>query len=93
MTEVAFQYFLQLIAPCRQANLLPIESQSCHLGIIWNRFSGWIAKGVARYERLFSDRPPTAYAPFAERVPIVRGRWDPDASTATSYAWFVWHKG
>jgi hypothetical protein len=49
----------------------------------------WI-EGAGRYEKLFRDRPPTVYAPFAERVPMVKGRWDPDASTATSYAWFVW---
>jgi hypothetical protein len=41
---------------------------------------------------LFRDRPPTLYAPFVERVPMVKGRWDPGASTATSYAWFVWRK-
>jgi hypothetical protein len=29
-------------------------------------------------------------AQFVERVPIVKGRWDPDASSATAYAWFVW---
>ena len=23
-------------------------------------------------------------------MPIVKGRWNPDKSTATSYAWFVW---
>ena len=51
----------------------------------------WI-EGVGRYEKLFRDRPPTVYAPFVERVPMVKGRWDPDASTATSYAWFVWCK-
>jgi hypothetical protein len=51
----------------------------------------WI-EGVGRYEKLFRDRPPTLYAPFVERVPMVKGRWDPDASTATSYAWFVWWK-
>jgi hypothetical protein len=49
----------------------------------------WI-EGVGRYKALFHDRPPTVYAPFVERVPMVKGRWDPDASTATSYAWFVW---
>jgi hypothetical protein len=49
----------------------------------------WI-EGVGRYEKLFRDRPPTVYAPFVERVPMVKGRWDPDAATATSYAWFVW---
>jgi hypothetical protein len=45
---------------------------------------------MEQYERLFRDHPPTIYAPFVERVPMVKGRWDPDASTATSYAWFVW---
>jgi hypothetical protein len=51
----------------------------------------WI-EGVGRYEMLFRDRPPSLYAPFVERVPMVKGRWDPAASTATSYAWFIWHK-
>ncbi|MFN4176444.1 MAG: hypothetical protein ACK4F1_05765 [Phenylobacterium sp.] len=31
-----------------------------------------------------------ALAPFFERVPMTLGRWDPKASTATAYAWFVW---
>jgi hypothetical protein len=52
----------------------------------------WI-EGSGRYEKLFRDRPPTLFAPFVERVPMVKGRWDPDASTATAYAWFVWWKG
>jgi hypothetical protein len=49
----------------------------------------WI-EGAGRYEKLFRDRPPTLYAPFVDRVPMAKGRWDPNASTATSYAWFVW---
>jgi len=32
----------------------------------------------------------TVLAPFSERVPIQLGSWDPDLSTATAYAWFVW---
>jgi hypothetical protein len=52
----------------------------------------WI-ESKGRYEKLFRDRPPTLYAPFVERVPMVKGRWDPAASTATSYAWFIWRKG
>jgi hypothetical protein len=52
----------------------------------------WI-ESIGRYEKLFRDRPPAIYAPFVERVPMVKGRWDPDASTATSYAWFVWFQG
>jgi len=34
--------------------------------------------------------PLGVYAPFFERVPMTLGRWDPKASTATAYAWFVW---
>ncbi len=51
--------------------------------------SNW-AEGLDRYSRIFSKRPPAVIAQFCERVPMVRGRWDPDASSATSYAWFVW---
>lgn len=47
-------------------------------------------EGVDRYRKLFKVRPPTYVAQFVERVPMVRGRHDPDASTATSYAWLVW---
>ncbi len=43
-----------------------------------------------RYERLFKPWPPLVVAPFVERVPMVKGRYDPKASTATSYAWVVW---
>jgi len=31
-------------------------------------------------------------AQFSERVPMVRGRLDAKASTATGYAWVVWRK-
>jgi hypothetical protein len=48
------------------------------------------AEGVDRYGRLFRERPPSIIAQFVERVPMVKGRWDPAASTATAYAWFVW---
>jgi hypothetical protein len=54
--------------------------------------TSWI-EGVGRFEKLFRDRPPTLFAPFVERVPMVNGRWDPAASTATAYAWFAWRKG
>ena len=49
-------------------------------------------EGVGRFERLFCGGPPAVFAPFTERVPMVRGRLDQSASTATSYAWFVWQK-
>ena len=50
-------------------------------------------EGVGRYERLFSINPPSIVAQFVERVPMVKGRYDPKASTATSYCWLVWIDG
>ena len=52
----------------------------------------WIPT-VGRYNRIFGPTPPTLVAFFSERVPLVKGRWDPDASTATDYVWLVWRKG
>jgi hypothetical protein len=47
-------------------------------------------EGVGRHDNLFSKNPPSVVAQFSERVPMVKGRYDPDASTATSYCWLVW---
>ena len=47
-------------------------------------------ESVGRYERLFSKSPPAIFAQFVERVPMVKGRLDKKASTATGYAWLVW---
>lgn len=49
-------------------------------------------ESVGRYERLFLPHPPTRVAQFTERVPMVKGRVDKSASTATGYAWVVWEK-
>lgn len=49
-------------------------------------------ESVGRYERIFRDSPPTVFAQFTERVPMVKGRLDRRASTATGYAWLVWDK-
>jgi hypothetical protein len=49
-------------------------------------------ESVGRYESIFSVSPPTKFAQFSERVPMVKGRLDAKASTATGYAWFVWEK-
>ncbi len=50
-------------------------------------------EGAERYASLFSKTPPDIVAQFCERVPMVKGRHDPSASTATSYAWLVWMDG
>ena len=47
-------------------------------------------ESVGRYNRLFKNNPPTKFAQFVERVPMVKGRLDAKASTATGYAWLVW---
>lgn len=49
-------------------------------------------ESIGRYRRLFSKRPPTMVAQFVERVPMVKGRLDRKASTATGYCWLVWSK-
>jgi hypothetical protein len=50
-------------------------------------------ESVGRYERLFREMPPTKFAQFTERVPMIKGRLDATASTATGYAWLVWEMG
>lgn len=47
-------------------------------------------EGIGRHERLFSERPPSYVLQFVERVPMVKGRVDPEAASATAYAWLVW---
>lgn len=49
-------------------------------------------ESIGRYDAIFRDNPPTKFAQFTERVPMVKGRLDKKASTATGYAWLVWEK-
>jgi hypothetical protein len=49
-------------------------------------------ESVGRYQRIFSCNPPAIVAQFTERVPMVKGRLDKSASTATGYCWLVWEK-
>jgi hypothetical protein len=49
-------------------------------------------ESVGRYNTIFKDFPPTKFAQFTERVPMIKGRLDAKATTATAYAWFVWEK-
>ena len=47
-------------------------------------------ESIGRYNTIFQPSPPSQFAQFVERVPIVKGRLDGKATTATGYAWFVW---
>src|SRR6266403_2752652 len=44
-------------------------------------------ESVGRYRNIFEINPPTKFAHYTERVPMVRGRLDRKASTATGYDW------
>lgn len=47
-------------------------------------------ESVGRFERVFKPNPPTTILQYSERVPMVKGRVDRKASTATGYAWLIW---
>ena len=49
-------------------------------------------ESIGRYERLFTRSKPTSFSQYAERVPMLKGRLDRSASTATGYGWIVWNK-
>lgn len=49
-------------------------------------------ESVGRYREIFEKTPPSKFAQFTERVPMVKGRLDAKASTATGYAWIVWER-
>lgn len=48
-------------------------------------------EGVGRYRTLFSKRKPATIMQFTERVPMHKGRLDPNGSSATAYCWIVWY--
>jgi len=55
----------------------------------------WL-EGEERYFDFYREGAPyrpTLVAVFAERVPMIEGAWDPEASSATSYAWIIWIPG
>lgn len=46
-----------------------------------------------RYRAIFEKTPPAVFAQFVERVPMVKGRLDKAATTATGYCWLIWKPG
>jgi hypothetical protein len=53
---------------------------------------GGLLEGQERHQLLTQTCPLTYFAPFSERVPMFKQRWDPAKSTAAFYAWFIWLK-
>lgn len=51
--------------------------------------TNWV-EGQRRFADVFRDCPPTTIVHSADRIPMIEGVWDPKATTATCYSWFVW---
>lgn len=49
-------------------------------------------EGGGRWRGLYDRTPPTDVLIFCERVPMLKGRLDRAASSATSYSWIVWRQ-
>ena len=49
-------------------------------------------ESVRRYRSIFERTPPSRFAQFTERVPLVKGRLDRNATRATTYAWLILEK-
>jgi hypothetical protein len=50
-------------------------------------------EGAERYRLFYEECNLRVVAPFAERVAMQLGSWDPELSSATAYAWFVFERG
>lgn len=50
-------------------------------------------EGGDRYKKLYAPRRPNFAFQFVERLPMVKGRCERKASTATAYTWLVWLRG
>ena len=44
----------------------------------------------ARWNSLFCERPPAMIFPFVDRVGMMAGELDENASSAVAYSWFCW---
>ncbi len=76
--NAAVAFARQGLARARQGVALLVRTQWLHT--------------IERYE-LFRDHPPFVIAYYVERVPMHRGRWEPEGSTATDYCWVCWKHG
>lgn len=78
--------------PFRLAQQFVLKAQSvAELGIAMLVRTVFLESGQ-RWQEMYRHNPPSDVLIFCERVPMLKGRLDPRASSATSYAWFVWRK-
>ncbi len=71
------------------AGFFEVAMREARIGVALFERIQWL-ESDGRFEEIFSPHPPALFAPFVERVPICEGGYDPEGSTATMYAWFVW---
>jgi hypothetical protein len=77
--------FNQAVAFARKA--IALSGRGCALLVR----TQWLHT-IERYE-LFREFPPFVIAYYVERVPMHRGRWEPEGDTATDYCWVCWKRG
>ncbi len=73
----------------KAAQMLSHALIKARLGVAFLLRMQWL-EGETRFREVYADRAPSLVAPFVERVPMCEGGVDPEGSTATMYAWFVW---
>jgi hypothetical protein len=49
--------------------------------------------GPRRYRAFLEKHPPTLIAYYVERLPMHKGRWEPQGKTSTEYLWVCWLRG
>ncbi|RLQ88896.1 hypothetical protein [Notoacmeibacter ruber] len=50
-------------------------------------------EGPTRWRKIYRTNPPEIVAQYVERVPLHKGRWEPDGETFTAYCWLIWRIG
>ena len=50
-------------------------------------------EGIERFNTLYSTTPPSFVVQHVERVPMVKGRYDPKIASATAYLWLIFLPG
>lgn len=73
------------------ARFVEVALQRARRGVAILQQPGFL-ESVGRFDLIYGAQPMTAFAQFSERVNMTLGGWDPEGSTATPYAWFIWMK-
>ncbi|MEL7513653.1 MAG: SAM-dependent DNA methyltransferase [Pseudomonadota bacterium] len=75
----------------RSLEFAELALRRARLGVAFFVKVQWL-EGITRHRRIFSRHTPRLILHFAERVPLVKARMDPEARTNQAYIWIVWIK-